>query len=132
MFAAALVAGLTHRPLPLTQATVGDLGVEGTERPLDVRECRHRPASRRERLVTTALVLAFTAVAMPYARARGLWALAALCGAQIAGVLLWAPLVPIAGVVAGTFLLFAILAARPVIAAISARSAQRAANILDG
>ena len=102
VLAAALVAGLTHRPLPLTQTTIGDLGVEGTERPLDVVNAVVALLHDESALVTTALVLAFTAVAMPYARSRGLWALGALCCAQIAAVLLWAPLIPIVGVVAGT------------------------------
>ena len=132
VLAAALVAGLAHRPLPLTETTVGDLGVKGTERPFDVVNAVIALLHDESTLVTTAIVLAFTAVAMPYARARGLWALAALCGVQVAGVLLWAPLIPIVSVVGGTVLLLAILAARPLIAEISARSAQRTATILDG
>ena len=132
ILAAAFVAGLTHRPLPLTQSTVGDLGVAGTERPFDVVNAVVALLHDESALLTTALALAFTAVVMPYARARGLLALAALCAGQIAVVLLWAPTIPVAGVVAGTCLLFALVAARPVIAALSARSAQRAATILDG
>ena len=42
VLAAALAAGLTHGPLPLTQITVGDLGVEGNGTPLRRRERRHR------------------------------------------------------------------------------------------
>jgi hypothetical protein len=122
---AALVAGLTHEPLPLTHVTAGDLGVAGTERPLAVVGAVIALLHDESALLTSALALALTAVLLPYARSRGLWAIGALCAAQIAAVLLWAPTIPIVGVVGGTCLLFALLAARPLFTAISARSAQR-------
>ena len=110
---AALAAGLTGHPLPLTGATIGDLGLAGSERPTDVLDAVATVLRSESGLLTTGLALALVAAVLPLARARGLAATAALCGAQVAVILLWAPLVPPAGILLGTLLLFALLAARP-------------------
>jgi predicted Ser/Thr protein kinase len=118
---AALAAGLTGHPLPLTGATIGDLGLAGSERPTDVLNALATVLRSESALLTTGLALGLVAAVLPLARARGLATTAALCGAQIAVILLWAPLIPPAGIVAGTLLLFALLAARPVLVAVHAR-----------
>jgi hypothetical protein len=120
---AAAVAGLAGRPLPLTGAVVGDLGLEQTERPTDVVQALERVLRGSPGVATTALALAVIAVLVPRAVARGAWGIAGLGALQIGLVLLWAPSIPAFGVVAGTWLLCALLAARPHVGAIRRRVA---------
>jgi hypothetical protein len=72
-------------------------------------------------VATTALALALVAVLLPRAVARGPWGIAGLGALQIGLVLLWAPSIPALGVVAGTWLLCALLVARPHLGAIRRR-----------
>ena len=111
VLAAAAVAGLHGSPLPLTGTAVGDLGLAGTERPLDVLHAVASLLAEQRMLVTTALALALTAVLLRPAAARGLWGIAAIGAAQLALVLLAAPAIPAASVVIGTWLLVGIVAA---------------------
>jgi hypothetical protein len=112
---------VTGRPLPLTGVTVGDLGVAASERPTDVVQAIERVLRASPAVATTALALALVAVLLPRAVARGPWGIAGLGALQIGLVLLWAPSIPALGVVAGTWLLCALLVARPYLGAIRQR-----------
>ncbi len=116
VLAAALVAGLRGAPLPFSGTIVGDLAVEGVERPRGVAQAVLEVLGDNMAVVTTAIVLALVAAVLPHARRRGLWGLAALGAIQIALVLLLAPSMPWLGFVAGTWALFVLLAARPALA----------------
>ena len=122
VLAAAAVAGLAGRPLALTGATVGDLGIAGTERPTDVLHALQEVLRANQAVATTALALAVVAALLPRAVARGVWGIAGLGVLQIGLVLLWAPSVPWIGVVFGTWLLCGVLAARPRLADLVRRS----------
>jgi len=102
---AAALAGLHGSPLPLTGAVIRDLGLAGTERPADVVHAVIAVLAEQQGLVTTALALALTAVLLRPAISRGLWAIAGLCAAQLALVLLAAPSIPAVTVVVGTWAL---------------------------
>ena len=109
VLAAAVVAGLAGRPLPLTGSVVGDVGVATTERPADVGSALLEVLGANAALLTTALALALTAVLLPHARARGLWGIAGLGALQLSLVLLAAPAIPALSLVLGTWLLCALL-----------------------
>ena len=104
VLAAATVAGLAGRPLPLTGEVVGDIGVATSERPADVGTALLQVLAGNAALLTTALALAVSAVLLPHARARGLRGIAGLGALQLALVLLLAPSIPWASVVVGTWL----------------------------
>jgi hypothetical protein len=120
---AAAVAALAGRALPLTGATVGDLGIAQTERPTDVLHALQALLRDNGAIATTALALAVVAVLLPRAVARGTLGIAGLGVLQIGLVLLWAPAIPWVGVVFGTWLLCAALVARPLLAGLARRSA---------
>ncbi|MGL6278544.1 MAG: protein kinase domain-containing protein, partial [Gaiella sp.] len=122
-FVAAGVAGLTGAPLPLTGARVADLGLAGSERPTDVLHGLTTVLTTHSAIPTTALALALSAALLPAAIGRGLPGIAALGVAQTGLVLLWAPAVPWPGVVGGTLLLCALLAAAPAARLVQARRA---------
>ena len=109
VLAAATVAGLTGKPLPLTGDVVGNIGVATSERPADVGTALLQVLAGNAALLTTALALAASAVLLPHARARGLRGIAGLGALQLALVLLLAPSIPWASVVVGTWLLCALL-----------------------
>ena len=91
---AAIVAGLRHTPLPFTAATPPKgLGIAGSGDPVAVATALWRALAGRPTLVLEALALAAAAVALPFARERGLWAIAGLGAALIAVTLLPAPAV---------------------------------------
>jgi len=91
---AAIVAGLRHAPLPFTGATPPKgLGIAGSEDPFAVATALWRALIRHPALLLEALALAAAAVALPFARAKGLWAIAGLGAALIAVTLLPAPAV---------------------------------------
>ncbi len=121
VLAAAAVAGLAGRPLPLTGATVTDLGLAGSERPTDVVQALERVLTGNAAVATTALALALVAILLPRAVARGPWGVGGLGALQLGLVLLWAPAIPAFGVVAGTWLLCAVLVARPYLGAVAHR-----------
>ncbi len=121
VLAAAVVAGLAGRPLPLTGATVGNLGLAGTERPTDVVQALERVLTANAGIATSALALALVAVLLPRAVARGRWGIAGLGALQLALILLWAPSIPAFGVVVGTWLLCAALVARQHVGAVIRR-----------
>jgi serine/threonine-protein kinase len=119
VFAGAAVVGLHGGALPLGGAEVGDLGVAQTERPTDVVQAVALVLRENSAIATTALALAVVAMLLPRATARGPWAIAGLGALQLTLVLAWAPTVPWVGMVAATWLLCAILVARPVLATIA-------------
>jgi hypothetical protein len=120
--AAAVVAGLAGKPLPLTGAVVGDLGVEGTERPTDVLHALGTVVNDATAIATTALALGIVAALLPWASARGRWGIAGLGALQLTLVLAWAPSTPWVGFVFGTWLLCGLLVARPYIRTVLQRS----------
>jgi hypothetical protein len=121
VLAAAAVAGLAGRPLPLTGDVVGDLGLAQSERVTDVVQAIQLVLRANPAVATTALALALVAVLLPRAVARGPWGIAGLGALQVALVLLWGPSVPALGIVLGTWLLCGALAARPYVGAIVRR-----------
>ena len=89
---AALVAGLRHTPLPFTSAEAPKgLGIAGSEDPFAVAVALWRALTARPWLLLEALALATAAIALPFARERGLWGIAALGAGLIAVTLLPAP-----------------------------------------
>jgi hypothetical protein len=89
---AALVAGLRHTPLPFTSAAPPKgLGIAGSEDPFAVAVALWRALTARPWLLLEALALAAAAIAVPFARERGLWGIAGLGAALIAVTLLPAP-----------------------------------------
>ena len=121
VFAAAAVAGLAGRELPLAGATVSDLGLDETERPTDVVQALGSVLRANPEIATTALALAIVAAVLPRAAARGPWGIAGLGALQLGLVLLWAPSIPALGFVVGTWLLCGALAVRPHLGAIPRR-----------
>ena len=89
---AALVAGLRHTPLPFTSAEAPKgLGIAGSEDPFAVAVALWRALTARPWLLLEAFALAAAAVALPFARERGLWGIAGLGAGLIAVTLLPAP-----------------------------------------
>jgi hypothetical protein len=119
---AAALAGLAGAPLPLTGSLVGDLGIAGSERPTDVVHALGTLFAAETPILTTALALGLAAAALPFAVARGLPGIAALGVAQVGLIVLWAPAAPWLGVLLGSLLCCAILAARPLAALAAARA----------
>ena len=119
---AAALAGLAGDRLPLTGSVVGDLGIVGSERPTDVTHALGTLLAAETPILTTALALGLVAAALPFAVARGLPGIAALGVAQVGLIVLWAPAAPWLGILLGTLLSCAILAARPLAAIAAARA----------
>ena len=91
---AAIVAGLRHAPLPFTGASPPKgLGIAGSEDPFAVAVALGRALVHHPALLLEALALAAAAVVLPFARERGLWAIAGLGAGLIAVTLLPAPTV---------------------------------------
>ena len=111
---AAAVAGLRGATLPVSDTLVGDLGVAGSERPLDVATAVTSTIGSSAGVLAVALVLALVAAAVPVARLHGLWGVAVLCSCQLTGLLLLAPGTSWQWVVAGTWILGAALLLPPV------------------
>src|SRR6187551_152449 len=65
--AAAAVAGLAGKPLPLTGTAVGDLGIAETERPTDVVHALGTLLSDSTAIATTALALGIVSAILPWA-----------------------------------------------------------------
>ncbi len=120
--AAAAVAGLSGKPLPLTGAVVGDLGVSETERPTDILHALGTLLGDSTAIATTALALGIVAALQPWATTRGRWGIAGLGVLQVTLVLAWAPSIPWVGFVFGTWLLCGLLVARPYLGTILRRS----------
>jgi hypothetical protein len=97
---AAVVAGLRHAPLPFTGAAPPQgLGIAGSEDPFAVAVALARALETHPALLLEALALAAAAVVLPFARERGLWAIAGLGAGLISVTLLPAPSVAAAPLV---------------------------------
>jgi Protein kinase domain len=91
---AAIVAGLRHVPLPFTgTAPPKGLGIAGSTEPFAVAEALVRALQAHPALLLEAAVLAAAAIAIPFARERGLWGIAALGAGLMAFALLPMPAV---------------------------------------
>jgi hypothetical protein len=111
---AALVAGLRHTSLPFTGAEPPKgLGIAGSEDPFAVASAVLRALGSHPALVLEAAVLAAAAIALPFARERGLWAIAGFGAGLIALTLLPAPTVTAVPLVLAAWATCAILALLP-------------------
>jgi hypothetical protein len=110
---AALVAGLRHAPLPFTgSAPPKGLGIAGSGDPFAVANALLRALEAHPALLLEAVVLAAAAVALPFVRERGLWAIAGLGAALIAFALLPAPSVAAAPLILAAWATCGVLALR--------------------
>jgi Protein kinase domain len=108
---AAIVAGLRHAPLPFTGAVPPKgLGIAGSEDPFAVALALLRALQAHPALLLEAAALAAAAVALPFARRRGIWAITGLGAALIAVALLPVPTVAAAPLVVAAWATCAILA----------------------
>ena len=115
VYAAAAVAGLAGRSLPLGAGRVGDVGIAQSEHPAAVVAALGHVLRAHPQISTTALAFAIVAGVLPRARSRGRVGIAALGVLQLALVLLWAPSAPWPPMVLGTLLLCLLVAAGPVL-----------------
>jgi hypothetical protein len=94
VLAAGLVAGIRGMPLPFDGATAPSaLGIDASRDPFDVATALWEALLSRPALAVETLVLAAVAVLLPFARARGPWAIAGLGAAFLAAALLAVPAV---------------------------------------
>ena len=108
---AAIVAGLRHAPLPFTGAAPPKgLGIAGSEDPLAVGAAFWQALLAHPVLLVEAAVLAAAAAALPFARERGPWGIAALGAGLIALTLLPAPAVAAAPIVVAAWATCSVLA----------------------
>ena len=111
---AAIVAGFRHAPLPLTGgAAPTSLGIAGSQDPLVVAHVLWHTLVSHPALLLEAVVLAAAAAAMPFVAKRGLWWIAGLGAALIAGALLPAPSVAAVPLILGAWATCIVLALRP-------------------
>jgi hypothetical protein len=99
VLAAGIVAGVRGASLPFDGASPPDLGVAASGDPFSVVSALWRALLERPALAIETLVLAAVAILLPYARARGLWAVAVLGAAFLASALLLVPAVAAAPLV---------------------------------
>lgn len=111
VLAAAAVAGLRGQPLPLTDAMVPNLGIDGSDRVTDVLQALAVLLEGSAGLITVALVLALASALLPEARRRGLRGIALLGLCQVGLILIFAPPLPMLSIVLGTAVLCGALAA---------------------
>jgi len=111
---AAVVAGFRHAPLPFTGAAPPrGLGITGSEDPFAVAVALWHALVAHPVLLLEALALAAAAVVLPFARERGLWAIAGLGAGLIAVTLLPAPAVAAAPLVLAAWTTCSVLALIP-------------------
>ena len=92
MLAAGLVAGIRHVPLPFDQgAAPRSLGLAGSRSLTATGGALWHALASHPALGVEALVLAAAAALLPFARARGPWAIAALGSGMLAAGLLPVP-----------------------------------------
>ncbi len=96
---AGLVAGIRGSPVPFDGGAAPDLGVAASGDPFEVASALWSALLSRPALAVETLVLAAVAVLLPFARARGLWAVALLGAAFLATALLAVPTVAAAPLV---------------------------------
>jgi hypothetical protein len=101
---AAIVAGIRGAALPFGGPAPLGIGVAGADDPLDVGGSLARAAGAHPTLLLEALALAAVAVALPFARRRGLWGAAVLGAGMLALTLLFAPAAGAAPLVAAAWI----------------------------
>ena len=109
LLAAALVAALHGRALPLTGATIANLGLDASRSPGSVLSALRSVLADNTALVASALVLGAAAALLPYARARGNAAIGMLCALEAGLIVLAAPSASPTPIVLGAWLLCGIL-----------------------
>src|SRR5438105_4762288 len=110
---AAIVAGLRHSALPFTGvAPPKGLGIARSQDPFAVAVALWRALLDHPALLVEALALAAAAVALPFARERGPWGIAALGAGLIAVTILPAPSVAAAPLVVAAWATCTVLALR--------------------
>jgi len=97
--AAGIVAGIRGAPLPFGGDRVPAFRVAASGDPLHVASALWQALASRPAVGVEALVLSAAAVLLPFARERGLWAVALLGAAFLAGALLLVPTVAAAPLV---------------------------------
>jgi eukaryotic-like serine/threonine-protein kinase len=108
--AAAVVAGLRDRSLPLGIDDAGDLGLAGTESPGAVLQALWQSLVERPELAVATVGLATAAAVLPALRDRGPWGIAALGAGVLAVLLLGVPGASALPIVAGVWMLCLALA----------------------
>jgi eukaryotic-like serine/threonine-protein kinase len=99
VLAAGLVAGIRGAALPFEGSAAPGLGVAASGDPFTVATALWHALTASPALAVETLVLAVLAVLLPFARARGLWAVAMLGAASLAAALLAVPSVAAAPLV---------------------------------
>jgi hypothetical protein len=107
-----LVAGIRGSPLPFDGAAPPDTGIAAATDPLATAAALGDPLVSRPALLVETLVLAGVAILLPFARARGPWAIAALGAAALAGTLLVVPTVAAVPLAVGVWAVCAAVAFR--------------------
>jgi protein kinase-like protein len=111
---AAVVAGFRHASLPFTGTSPPKgLGIAGSDDPFAVALALWNALLAHPALLLEALALAGAAVALPFARRRGLWGIAGLGAGLIAITLLPEPAVAAAPLVLAAWATCAVLALTP-------------------
>jgi hypothetical protein len=110
---AAIVAGLRHASLPFTGTKPPrGLGIAGSDDPFAVATALLHALDAHPTLMLEAAVLAAAAIALPFARERGLWWIAGLGAGLMAFALLPAPTVAAAPLVLAAWATCTVLALR--------------------
>jgi hypothetical protein len=113
VLAAGVVAGIRHAPLPFDGAAAPhDLGLAGSRSLTATGSVLWAALLSRPALVVEALVLAGVAGLLPFARRRGLWAVAGLGAAMLASSLLPVPEVAAIPLVVSVWATCAVVALR--------------------
>jgi hypothetical protein len=113
VLAAAIVAGVRHAPLPFdSRAAPHELGLAGSRSVTATASVLWHALLSRPALAVEALVLAAAAALLPHARERGLWAVAGLGAAVLAGALLPVPEVAAIPLVVSVWATCAVVALR--------------------
>ncbi len=111
---AAIVAGLRRAPLPFTgDAPPLGLGIAGSNRPTLVAGELWRALQANQAVGIEALALAAVALAIPYARTRGRWGIAALGAVMLSLTLLSAPTAAALPLVLAAWVTYGALALAP-------------------
>jgi hypothetical protein len=112
VLATGIVAGIRHAGLPFDGSAAPDLGVAASSDPFGVAGALWHALVATSALAVETLVFAAVAVLLPYARARGLWAVALLGAGFLATALLVVPTVAAAPLVVGIWATCVALAVR--------------------
>jgi hypothetical protein len=109
---AGIVAGIRGASLPFDGSQAPVVRIAAADDPFGVAGALWTALLSRPALAVETIVLALVAVLLPYARARGLWALAGLGAAFLAAALLAVPTVAAAPLVVAVWATCLVLAVR--------------------